>query len=119
MVDYRLRKAEEAEAELEAAEELRALRLAMGGTMSLNVALEFASCGYAVLPVGPDKRPWIAHGVHSASTDPHTILRWSWTGAACAVATGERMEVLDVDVRGAGGALPLGAQGILLHVREG
>ena len=29
------------------------------------------------------------------------------------------MEVLDVDVRGAGGALPLGAQGILLHVREG
>ena len=42
MVDYRLRKAEEAEAELEAAEELRALRLAMGGTMSLNVALEFA-----------------------------------------------------------------------------
>ncbi|MGA7100346.1 MAG: hypothetical protein WB019_08770 [Pseudolabrys sp.] len=51
MVDYRLRKAEEAEAELEAAEELRALRLAMGGTMSLNVALEFASCGYAVLPV--------------------------------------------------------------------
>jgi hypothetical protein len=58
--------------------------------MSLNVALEFASCGYVVLPVGPDKRPWIAHGVHSASTDPHTILRWSWTGAACAVATGER-----------------------------
>ena len=79
--------------------------------MSLNVALEFASCGYVVLPVGPDKRPWIAHAVHSASTDPHTILRWSWTGAACAVATGERMEVLDVDVRGAGGALPLGAQG--------
>ena len=43
MVDYRLRKAEEAEAELEAAEELRALRLAMGGTMTLNIALEFAS----------------------------------------------------------------------------
>ncbi|MGB8127914.1 MAG: bifunctional DNA primase/polymerase [Pseudolabrys sp.] len=118
MVDYRLRKAEEAEAELEAAEGLRALRLAMGGTMSLNVALEFASLRRPS-SFGPDKRPWIAHGVHSASTDPHTILRWSWTGAACAVATGERMEVLDVDVRGAGGALPLGAQGILLHVREG
>jgi hypothetical protein len=37
MVDYRLRKAEEAEAELEAAEELRALRLANGnGTAPTN-----------------------------------------------------------------------------------
>jgi hypothetical protein len=120
MVDYRLRKAEEAEAELEAAEELRALRLAMGGTMSLNVALEFASCGYAVLPVSALTNVLGLRTASTlASTDPHTILRWSWTGAACAVATGERMEVLDVDVRGAGGALPLGAQGILLHVREG
>jgi len=54
---------------------------------------------YAVLPVGPDKRPWTDHGVHSATTDPHTILRWSWSGAACAIATGEKVEVLDVDVR--------------------
>ena len=38
--------------------------------MSLNVALEFASRGYAVLPVGPNKRPWTEHGVHSATTNP-------------------------------------------------
>jgi Bifunctional DNA primase/polymerase, N-terminal len=89
--------------------------VAEAASMSLNVALAFASRGYAVLPVGPDKRPWIKHGVHAAATDPRTILRWSWTGAACAVATGESMEVLDVDVRRnampLAPAQPLGAQG--------
>jgi hypothetical protein len=78
--------------------------------MTLTVALDFASRGYAVLPVGPNKRPWTEHGVHSATTDPHTILRWSWTGAACAVATGEKVEVLDVDLREGSSALPQGAQ---------
>ena len=69
--------------------------------MTLNVALDFASRGYAVLPVGPNKRPWTEHGVHSASTDAAVFSRWDWSGAACAVATGERVEVLDVDLRGA------------------
>ena len=82
--------------------------------MTLTVALDFASRGYAVLPVGPNKRPWTEHGVHSATTDPHTILRWSWTGAACAVATGEKVEVLDVDLREGSSALPQGAQGKFL-----
>ena len=79
--------------------------------MSLNVALEFASRGYSVLPVGPDKRPWTEHGVYSASFDPHIFSRWDWNGAACAIATGEKVEVLDVDVRGAVGAQPLVGQG--------
>jgi Bifunctional DNA primase/polymerase, N-terminal len=79
--------------------------------MSLNVALDFASRGYAVLPVGPNKRPWTEHGVYSASSNPSIFSRWSWTGAACAVATGEKVEVLDVDVRGADGARPLVDQG--------
>jgi hypothetical protein len=79
--------------------------------MSLNVALDFASRGYAVLAVGPNKRPWTPHGVYSASSDPSIFSRWDWNGAACAIATGEKVEVLDVDVRGAVGALPLGAQG--------
>jgi hypothetical protein len=79
--------------------------------MSLNVALEFASRGFAVLPVGPNKNPWTPHGVYSATSDPSIFSRWDWNGAACAVATGEKVEVLDVDVRGAGSALLLGGQG--------
>ncbi len=79
--------------------------------MTLTAALDFASRGFAVLPVGPNKRPWIKHGVHAATSDPYTIHRWSWSGAACAVATGERVEVLDVDLRGGNGALPLVGQG--------
>ena len=79
--------------------------------MTLNVALDFASRGYAVLPVGPNKRPWTEHGVHSASTDAAVFSRWDWSGAACAVATGEKVEVLDVDVRGGAGGLPLVGQG--------
>jgi hypothetical protein len=79
--------------------------------MSLNVALAFADRGYAVLPVGPNKRPWTEHGVHSASSNPSIFSRWDWKGAACAVATGEKVEVLDVDVRGADGAQPLVGQG--------
>ena len=78
---------------------------------ALNTALEFASRGYAVLPVGPNKRPWTPNGVYSASTDPSIFSRWDWSGAACAVATGEKVEVLDVDVRGGVGGLPYGAQG--------
>ena len=78
--------------------------------MSLNVALDFASRGYAVLPVGPNKRPWTEHGVHGASTDAAVFSRWDWSGAACVVATGEKVEVLDVDVRGGVGGLPHGAQ---------
>jgi hypothetical protein len=34
--------------------------------MSLNTALEFASRGYAVLPVGPDKRPR-GHHIHKST----------------------------------------------------
>src|SRR5262245_36039495 len=55
---------------------------------ALNVALEFASRGYAVLAVGPDKRPWTEHGVYSASSDPQVFSRFNWNGAVCAVATG-------------------------------
>jgi hypothetical protein len=69
--------------------------------MSLTTALEFAKRGYAVVPVGPNKRPWLKHGVHSASSNPLVVSRWDWHGAACAVATGELVEVLDIDLRDA------------------
>jgi hypothetical protein len=78
--------------------------------MTLATALEFANRGFSVLPVGPNKRPWTKNGVYSASSDPHILLRWDWKGAACAVATGEKVEVLDVDVRRSR-ALPSGDQG--------
>ena len=75
---------------------------------------------FAVLPVGPNKRPWTEHGVHSASTDAAVFSRWDWSGAACAVATGERVEVLDVDLRGGRWCAAIsGRKEILLHVREG
>jgi hypothetical protein len=70
--------------------------------MSLTTALEFAKRGYAVVPVGPNKRPWAEHGVNSASNNPLVVTRWNWNGAACAVATGELVEVLDVDLRESG-----------------
>lgn len=60
-----------------------------------HVALEFSKRGFSVLPVGPNKRPWTEHGVYSASTDPHIFSRWE--GAACALATGGKVEVLDAD----------------------
>jgi Bifunctional DNA primase/polymerase, N-terminal len=49
--------------------------------------------------------------VYSASSNPSIFSRWDWNGAACAIATGGKVEVLDVDVRGAVGALPLVGQG--------
>ena len=73
----------------------------------LATALEFSKLGHSVLPVGPNKRPWTPNGVYSASTDPSVFSRWDWKGAACALATGEMVEVLDVDVRG---RRPLGTQ---------
>jgi hypothetical protein len=79
--------------------------------MTFATALAFAERGFSVLPVGPNKVPWTDHGVYSATSDPSVFSRWDWKGAACAVATGEKVEVLDVDVRGAVGALPLGGQG--------
>ena len=47
--------------------------------MSLNVAQQFASRGFAVLPVGPNKRPWTPNGVYSATTNPSIFSRWDWT----------------------------------------
>ena len=91
----------------------------VGATMTFATALTFAERGFSVLPVGPDKRPWTEHGVHSASSDPSVFSRWDWKGAACAIATREKVEVLDVDVRGAGGALPLVGQGNASLHREG
>jgi hypothetical protein len=69
--------------------------------MSFLTALALAKRGYAVLPVGPNKRPWTPHGVHNASSVPSVFCQFDWKGAACGVATGEvsGVDILDIDVR--------------------
>jgi len=79
--------------------------------MSLAVALDFASRGFAVLPVTALKQPLTRHGVYCATTNPDVLRCYDWTFAYCAVATGEKVEVLDVDVRRNAQAQPLVAQG--------
>jgi hypothetical protein len=65
------------------------------------------SAGYAVFPVGENKRPTrpseegVLHGFHDATTDPAEIawLWANWPGPLIGVATGEKsdLDVLDAD----------------------
>jgi hypothetical protein len=72
----------------------------------LAAALEWASRGVPVLPVRPaEKTPLTVHGVSDASTDADLVRAWwaRWPEANVAIATGGGgVDVLDVDVRGAG-----------------
>ena len=76
----------------------------------LAAALEWARRGVPVLPVRPaEKAPLTVHGVSDASTDTNLVRAWwaRWPGANVAVATGGRgVDVVDVDVRGAGSGGP-------------
>jgi Bifunctional DNA primase/polymerase, N-terminal len=69
-------------------------------------ALEWARLDVPVLPVRPaEKAPLTVHGVSDASTDIDVVRAWwtRWPEANVAIATGGRgVDVLDVDVRGAG-----------------
>ena len=56
--------------------------------MSLNTALEFASRGYAVLAVGPNKRPW----TQTESTPHPPILPFSPAGTGTALLALWRLE---------------------------
>lgn len=69
----------------------------------LDAALELAGDGLAVFPVGPDKRPRVQGGFHSASTDPETIRSWNWNGdGMIAAAIPPGTVVIDVDPRNGG-----------------
>ncbi len=64
--------------------------------------LRYAASGWPVLPCRQDKTPHTRHGVLDASTDPAVIGRWwtRWPAALPAVATGQHLTVLDIDVKG-------------------
>ena len=67
-------------------------------------ALEYASLGWAVFPVYPNKRPFTEHGLNDATTDPKIIEKWYEDNKnlrlGVAIATGEKsggLVVIDVD----------------------
>jgi hypothetical protein len=65
----------------------------------LDAALEHADAGRRIFPVTLDKRPRVAGGFKSATTNRQQIERWwtSWPDAGIATPTGRGWFVLDVD----------------------
>lgn len=82
----------------------------------LAAALGYAAAGIAVMPLhtprprgctctaGPQcgsagKHPWLRHGLHEASTDPRQVRAWwgRWPDANIGLATGDGLDVCDVD----------------------
>lgn len=68
---------------------------------NLQAALDLAAKGFAVIPLGPDKRPLIKDWQAKATTDPVIINDWflKWSKAMPGLPTGERngFTVLDID----------------------
>jgi Bifunctional DNA primase/polymerase, N-terminal len=67
---------------------------------TLTAALDLARRGYRVFPVGLDKTPLIKNGHNGATTDKQQIYKW-WGKEGCgvAVATGNGLMVIDLDVK--------------------
>lgn len=72
----------------------------------LDYALKYASVGFPVFPVFPNKKPRTQHGFHDATKDPDTIRKWweMWPDAGIGMPTGltSGVAVLDIDPRHSG-----------------
>jgi hypothetical protein len=67
----------------------------------LEAALQYAGRGWPVFPRRADKHPITDHGIYDATTDPTVIRAWwgRWPWASIGITTGDRIDVLDIDVR--------------------
>jgi hypothetical protein len=68
---------------------------------TLECALQYSGRGWAVFPRRADKHPITDHGIYDASTDPAVICAWwtRWPWASIGITTGDKIDVLDIDVR--------------------
>jgi hypothetical protein len=68
-------------------------------------ALAWAQAGHRIFPCVPGgKQPLTRHGFHDASAEPRRVAAWwrRWPEANIGLATGERVDVLDIDERRTG-----------------
>src|SRR5215470_5473986 len=70
---------------------------ATGTKPMLEIALQYASCGWRVIPCRPDKISRIRNWPVAASCDPKTIITWwtEWPNAWIALLCGCVFAVLD------------------------
>lgn len=84
-------------------------------------AVAWADAGHRVFPCLPGgKQPLTRHGFHDATTATHQVAAWwrRWPEANIALATGESVDVLDIDERPSGSgfaALAAARRGGLLN----
>lgn len=86
---------------------MRGLYLPLRGrrmTNLSNIAVDYGSRGYAVLPLGVLKQPLNTRGLLDATTDEETIRNWweLWPDALVGIRTGNGLVVIDVDVQHGG-----------------
>jgi hypothetical protein len=67
----------------------------------LEAALGYAAKGWPVFPRRADKHPITDHGIYDATTDAAIIHAWwdRWPWASIGITTGDKIDVLDIDVR--------------------